>query len=368
MPTTPRKIVFLLALLTFILLPVYCIADTASSSSLAAAVSLSTGSSGASGAPAAAGSAAASGSGTILPDLFTGSMTYSIPIVAPPGRNGMDPGIAFVYRSSRGNGWIGTGWDIEIGAIVRSVKNGVDYTGEDFVLEMSGAGTDLVKKDGTYHAKIESAFLRIKKVTGTNGDYWEVTDKAGMRYYFGQTAASRQYNPAKETEVFKWCLDRVEDTNGNFMTFSYIKDQGQIYLKQIDYSDHVNGQVEPLNHIIFHLEPRQDVPAMYTTDFEVKTAFRLKTIEITANGFPVRAYKLEYDADAIEAGAQYSASTGRSVLTKIQQYGKDYTIIDGTITGGSSLPPISLQDSRSGKFVALDWSTSPYFAIDTSAL
>jgi RHS repeat-associated protein len=364
MPTTPRKNVFLLALLTFIFLPVYCIADTTSSSSLAAAVSLSTGSSGASGAPAAAGSAAASGSGTILPDLFTGSMTYSIPIVAPPGRNGMDPGIAFVYRSSRGNGWIGVGWDIEIGAIVRSVKNGVDYAGEDFVLEMSGAGTDLVKKNGTYHAKIEGGFLRIKKIAGTDGDYWEVTDKAGMRYYFGQSYASQQYDTSDSSKVFKWCLDRVEDTNGNFTTFSYTKDQGQIYLKQIDYSDHVNDQVEPLNHIIFHLEPRQDAPAMYTTNFEVRTAFRLKTIEITANGYPIRAYKLEYDTDAIEDGAQYGVSTGRSVLTKIQQYGKDYTIIDGTINGGSALPPVSLEVSQSEKFVTQSWSTIPYYAIE----
>ena len=357
----------IIALLIFF--PVFSSAETSSSSQVLSAVSLSTGSvgggGGGGGAPAASGSAAVSGSGSILPDLFTGSMSYSIPIPVPPGRNKMEPALAFVYRSNRSNGWMGVGWDIEIGSISRSIKNGVNYAGDEFVLEMSGAGIDLVMKDGTYHAKIESAFLRIRKLSGSQGDYWEVTDKSGMRYFFGQSNATKQHDPDNSSKVFKWCLDRVEDTNGNYMTFSYTKDQGQIYLQQIDYSYHTSGQVDALNRVIFHLEQRQDAPVMYTTNFPVKTAYRLKTVEVTGNGFPVRAYKLEYDTDAFEAGEQYSSSTSRSILTKIQQYGSDYSIVDGTIASGSKLPPASLTSTQSGKFTTQEWSTSPYLAIES---
>ncbi|WP_041245297.1 SpvB/TcaC N-terminal domain-containing protein [Geotalea uraniireducens] len=61
-----------------------------------------------------------------VPDLFTGTMNYAIPIKAPPGRNGMSPNIALTYRSSNGNGPIGMGWEIEMGAIQRSTRGGVD--------------------------------------------------------------------------------------------------------------------------------------------------------------------------------------------------------------------------------------------------
>ena len=60
------------------------------------------------------------GSDTALPDLFTGAMSYQIPIEVPPGRNGMDPGLTLSYNSRRGNGWVGVGWELEVGAIERS--------------------------------------------------------------------------------------------------------------------------------------------------------------------------------------------------------------------------------------------------------
>jgi hypothetical protein len=72
-------------------------------------------------------------------------MNYSIPIEVPAGRNGMEPSLALTYRSSNGNGWIGPGWDIEIGAIERSTRGGVDYNGESYILRLNGSGADLIK-------------------------------------------------------------------------------------------------------------------------------------------------------------------------------------------------------------------------------
>jgi hypothetical protein len=175
--------------------------------------------------------------GTALPDLFTGTMSYSIPIEVPPGRKGMNPQIALTYRSYNGNGWLGVGWELEVSSIQRSLKGGVDYAGtsKNYQLRRTGASLDLVNISGSdYQAKIEGEFTRITQMPATtasgNQPYWIATDRMGTRYTFGDTASSRQddtpnNNPAR---IFKWCLTRVEDTNGNFMTLSYFKDQGQI--------------------------------------------------------------------------------------------------------------------------------------------
>lgn len=79
--------------------------------------------------------------GTVMPDLFTGTMSYSIPIEVPPGRKGMDPGLALTYRSSNGNGVVGMGWEMEVGAIERSTKCGVNYGSDDYVFRMAGAAS-----------------------------------------------------------------------------------------------------------------------------------------------------------------------------------------------------------------------------------
>ena len=182
-------------------------------------------------------------------------------------------------RSNNGNGYVGVGWDLEFGAIERSAVNGIDYGGDKYVLRMAGAAIEMIydASMGFYRAKIEGGFYRIKKFTTTDGFYWEVTDKKGTRYLFGQGRASRQDDPLNPTHIFKWCLDYVVDTNGSSISYSYVKDilfgtdNGFIYPDSISYSG---------SRINFHWQIRTDAPDMYSTDFRVKNGYRLQTIEV----------------------------------------------------------------------------------------
>ncbi len=55
-------------------------------------------------------------------DLFTGRAQTSIPIFVSPGRKNVQPGLALSYSSSSGNGWLGLGWNLDMGSIQRDTK------------------------------------------------------------------------------------------------------------------------------------------------------------------------------------------------------------------------------------------------------
>jgi hypothetical protein len=114
---------------------------------------------------------------SILPDLFTGSLTASLIATVPPGIAAMTPSIEFLYRSSNGNGWIGRGWELEQGAITRNFRDGVSYAGDNYTFKSGAGEMDLVYADGWYWAKIESTFTRFKQINSDDGStYWLATD------------------------------------------------------------------------------------------------------------------------------------------------------------------------------------------------
>ncbi|MBI5098912.1 MAG: VCBS repeat-containing protein [Nitrospirae bacterium] len=285
-----------------------------------------------------------------------GAAVTSIPIIVPPGRKGVQPNISLNYSSSAGNGWLGVGWVLDMGSIQRSTKKGLDYYNtdnnddNDYIAMGNGSTFELVSRAGNwgagfYGAKIEGAFAKYQKISDTAG--WIVTTKDGTKYYYGESESSRQdsYDANNQYRVFKWCLDRVEDTNGNYMTITYGKNQGEVYLDKIEYTGNSKTGLTPSNYVKFYLETRTDTPPMYTTNASVITASRLKTIDIFTGGqYPggnrARKYELEYDADLNAPGLQYSYNTKRSILGRITQYGSD---------GSTSLPEITFSFSGGSK-------------------
>ena len=264
---------------------------------------------------------------------FTGAVLYTIPIKIPPGRNGIQPKLNLTYNSYKKNGWIGVGWDLGVSAIQRSTRKGVDYNAEDFVVIKDGYSAELVARadwgPDYYGARIEAAFTKYYFNPDTGG--WEAYAKDGTKYFYGSNALSRKDNARG---IFKWCLDKVEDTNGNFMEITYYKDQGQIYLDEIFYTG--NGSLAPSNHIKFHLIDRdaRDTAPMHGTNAAVITAKLLNSIDVQANGERVRTYQLNYSLNL---------KSYRSVLTNIQQYGSDADLDpDGSVTSGTALPSTDL--------------------------
>jgi RHS repeat-associated protein len=299
----------------------------------------------------------------------TGAAFASIPIIVPPGRKGIEPKISLQYNSIFQNGWVGIGWKLDMGAIQRSKKRAVNYSADNYVLSVNGIVTELVTRTtewgaNYYGVKIEKDFSKYYYNSTTGG--WVVTTKEGTTYYYGSTAASRQIEN-NNGGVFKWLLDKVKDTNGNYMTVTYQIDNGDIYLYEINYTGNDNTGIGTSNTVRFLRgnEVRTDAPVSFTSKSYVKTAYLLRTIDVLRNGSRVRAYKLTYTQ---------SGATSRYLLSSVKQYGTDATICTdtsngqctyNTVTGGTALPALRYTyhpegDGTFGNLVESNPATSGY--------
>ncbi len=259
-----------------------------------------------------------------LPDLLTGAFGHSIPIAVPPARKGMQPQLALTYRTSNSNSWVGLGFSLNPGYIVRSTRLGpptyID-TQDTFYLVTDAGTTELVHLiDNLYQAKIESSFTKFFK---EQDDSWRAVAKSGSVLRFGEAPDSKETSPQG---TFSWHLTRAIDTNGNYIEYKYMKDQGKSYLSRIDYIGNEMG-ISPTNSVEFFLEPREDISSNYISSARTATAQRLKEIQIKVNYELVWRYVLEY---------AYSPDTNRSLLKLITQYSSD----------GKSLPTQNLNYQR----------------------
>ncbi len=226
-------------------------------------------------------------------DPSTGALLYSYRVGLPEGRNNLTPELALEYNSNSkdSRSYIGSGWEFNIPSIVRINKYGSEqmYDHNDFSSSLSG---ELINISGiSYSAKVENNdFLSYTFSNNT----WTVYDKDGTRYVFGQSAETRQDDPSDSARIYKWMLEEVRDTNDNYIRYEYYKDTGQIYPSKIIYTGH--GSEEGMFEVIFNRDGTFTMsPTLYSTGFEVKTKYRISSIEVVENGNWVKRYEISYD-------------------------------------------------------------------------
>ena len=233
-----------------------------------------------------------SGGGTMKPidesfktDLGTGTGSYNIPLKLPKGVNDFTPKLALKYSTGKGNGPFGLGWSLESMGIVRGTDRGMPLfsdTKDVFLFE----GRELVHMGiNVYRPLMENEFSIIKKI----GDGWEVRTKNGMLIKLGTTADSKIIvNDQSVEKTFGWFISEMLDNNGNSIRYSYEKNGGNIFLKQIDYS---------IYSVQFNYEDRPDSFSSFRTGFELRTSWRCTSIDINLLQpalDPIKSYRLNY--------------------------------------------------------------------------
>lgn len=187
----------------------------------------------------------------------TGAFTYSYPIAAPPGRNGMRPSISLSY-SSQGAiyGGIAAGWALSgLPLITEDTSGGrlwrqptVAYPTQAparYASSLAGnrpliAFTDPAPQGAiTYRAQNDSTWVRYERYT-TGGYWWRALSPEGTTYYFGHkdshtsscTIISDGYAP----------VTRIEDSFGNQVDFYYQPGvSGECRISEIRWGQNTSG-------------------------------------------------------------------------------------------------------------------------------
>ncbi len=248
-------------------------------------------------------------------NLFAGAAVTEIPILVPPGRQGLMPKLALQYSSSAGPGPYGYGWDLPLGRIHRSTKEGAIRCGAEhnrFVLSLPSATIECeLDAAGRCRARVEESFLRIDFDSSRNS--WEVWDKSGVRYVFGDEQMARQpVFPRPGCSTFAWNLTHVEDLNGNYLHVAYDGSQNSHYRypQQIVYGGNLRSGLPPPFDVRFvwrepqmcpdgrpSSRPCEDRIINAMSGFPVELDRLLDRIEVRAGDAVVRSYLFQYDVD-----------------------------------------------------------------------
>lgn len=234
--------------------------------------------------------------GDLNVDNINGNLNYSYKIKVPEGRKGLTPDISLNYNSDdKSNSSIfGYGWSISIPYIERLNKKGSDLLYEEQYFTSSISGQLDYIGNNFYVPRVQNEqVLKYENIKGG----WVLYLKNGQKYFYGTNQGSRQ-DDASGDKVFKWMLEKIEDSNGNYVYYSYYKDEGQIYPKEIIYtnSGSYSGSVvnDGVYKISFNLESRSDVFDNYSSTFRVTTNYRVKGIDVFVNNKKQGAYFFSY--------------------------------------------------------------------------
>lgn len=252
------------------------------------------------------------------PSPGTGSSSYEVSIVVPPGVSGHAPSIGLHYASGSPSGELGLGWSLGLPTIQRSTDRRLPrYDASDrFVVRGLGSGAEeLVQMgDGSFRMRIEGAYLRARR---DSSGAWEVRTRSGDRFRFGIRAPDTIEDAGR---VFSWLLSEHRDAHDNVISYEWSRDAtGRPYLARIVYND-FSPSVR--NEIVFEWESRADVLTSYVSTFAVTCARRLRAIVVSHGGARVRRYDLTYQ------------ETGVSRLASVRMSGRD---------DAAALPTLTLQ-------------------------
>lgn len=248
-----------------------------------------------------------------------GAISLNYPIIIPSGRAGVQPSLSVSYSSTGGDGWVGVGWSLGLGAITRTPEYGALYY--DSRDSFTWNGKRLIKvegsastQNGTYRPEVagdDFAIVRLSNIE--NGGIWEVLDSSGTKTTYGAALSSRIYNPSKTTETFSWYLTKTEDRNGNFMEVEYdtseYSSKRNLHLKEIRYTGNSRSGVSPRQYVRFKTTAREDFYVTNAAGFLMRMDRLLDRIEVGWSGGQLWKYDFVYET---------SGDSGRPRLKTIE--------------------------------------------------
>lgn len=269
-----------------------------------------------------------------------GSANLTYPFEMPPARNGMQPQIGLSYNSDGGSGWAGEGWDISVPAITVDTRWGVPrYSNsietETYLLNgqmlamMNGNEMTVAHRTNSIQRLSDRQFflrqggdfnLIVRKTSRYGTYYWEVTDRNGLKYVYGDSTGSGngelkgQYTDISGNQrevIAEWKLTSIEEPHGDYIKYIYnsidenslssVLATKAIYLSQINVG---NAGEEPHTRVTFTNQDTTKTIKTYSARYGFLTSssqlLDSVLVEFVNNGTyeKMRSYKLCYENGA----------------------------------------------------------------------
>ncbi len=305
---------------------------------------------------------------TIAPPMAnsSGAVRLTYPIEIPPGRNGVQPNLAFSYDSQKTNGWLGVGWSLSLPTIEIDTRFGVpkyDGTEKTFLLDGEQIVNDPNAGDpNRFIRRVEGAFDTIERQQDAHGTTtsWTVTDKHGTVSTFGGPGAVLS-DPIDATHIFRWGLSSVVDTlPGNTMSVTYFTDSPSfgpsvpggnradpftaLYPKEIDYTSHVSSGTQDLPaayvSVVFALHTRTRGSIRIVNgrpSFQERSRFLLDHVDVNFQGKIIRRYQLGYLGDSVthfhKSLIQSIALRGLNAASQLDEHTFEYNTAPASASG-----------------------------------
>ncbi len=259
-------------------------------------------------------------------DVSGGAASYRIPIEVPPGRAGMEPGLALAYNSRSSDRTAGLGWSLEGLSSIHRCARTVAQDGYNRAVRFDSDdalclnGTRLVQVESPtpipfrteYRTEIDTfaRIERVQRIDPFSRTYFIVTEKSGLKHWYGQGAYS-QFSPKGTNSSMTWGLSKTVDRDGNRIDYSYKIEDDEHLLDEIRYTgfgDETGDRVIRFSYISgSHHEVR------YLSGAALTSRWHLRRMTSYVADQRVRTYELHYD---------YSDATGASLLTQLGVCGK----------------------------------------------
>lgn len=247
-----------------------------------------------------------------------GGATYTIPIQVPEGLGGIQPNLAVGYNSQGGNGLLGWCWDLQgISCISRlgttlyhdGKMSGVDFYDDRFALD----GQRLIGVSGSYGgngSEYRTEMDGMAKIvsyssSGINGPaYFKVWLPNGNVAYYGYLQDSR-ITLQQEEDVCLWLLSKIEDRNGNYMTYSYNQGGASYTLSHISYGGNYEAGINCGYFVRFYYSPRTDEEKSFIGNSTLDQRLLLDSIVVKRSGTELHKYTFHYFAPDFSNGYYY---------------------------------------------------------------
>lgn len=291
-----------------------------------------------------------------------GSAAISFPLDIPAGRAGMQPDLTLSYDSSAGDGWMGMGWNLDVGSVGVDTRWGVPrylpdkesetYTLDGEVLSPTAVRSTFAQREperDDFSRRVDTERERITR-HGTNPKnyWWEVEDKAGNhRYYGGEPLpdGTEHRVPAAiltddHDNAYRWGLTAETDVSSNIVRYSYEEVDGtgvghdqetlgrQMYLKSVEYTGSLAKGVpdDPAYKVVFTRDKGAgDHIISGRGGFLEVTSDRLASVSVYY-GAPATDGSARPTHDVLSGRYTFSYDTGpfgKSLLTSVGRAGSD---------------------------------------------